>query len=188
MNHMHRVETKRRLMCLIGLAAITACAILYSGRLFATPEAAYHYEFLSDAELIVEGSDSALAVGAKNGRIVRCIVDRKGSKWSLRKATDTTPDISIPNPDVWLYLISCDGTSSDYFLVIESLRAGPPLEVSDSKASDFAYLGLPTQTEGMVKDNYYAYINDLDDLYVLVINGQEFPIVSLWSQIIEGTE
>lgn len=191
MNHMRRANRKGRFALLAVLAvSIVFCLVMvrHSLLLFATPEAAYRDAFLSDAELIVEGPDSVLAVGTKNGEILRCIIDQEGSKWRLRDAVDSTPDITIPNPDVWLYLIRCDETNSDYFLVLESLGAGIPLEVSDSKSSNFAYLGLSTQTEGMVKDNYYAYLNDLDDLYVLVINGQEYPIVSLWNQIMEGTE
>ena len=131
---------------------------------FASPEEAYgYYNNGTRAELIVEGQDSDLVIGVKNGKKEVLIVPKVSEGCKIGLGVDTKK-VNNGIVDEMAYILYQHKKTCDYFIVIVDIEERVN-QISDSNNSKFT----------LWERNYYAYISNIDD-YKITINGIEYML------------
>lgn len=142
---------------------------------FKTPEAAFEY-WQPDVEkilLVAEGKESAFLVAQEDANTLTIgIAVRADNGWKLASPFDYSclQDEYSESGGVEVYQYKDTG---DYYVSADSF-GGEYYEISDNKNSEFSYTSIKNDTIGYTRHLYLGYVPDIDENYVVSINGEEF--------------
>lgn len=156
---------------------------------FPTVEEAFYYKEGNDAELIIYGEETALAVRSGSGSLT-INSSREGGKWELNTlilprvkdrwkivmphdikiVSQIIPIGEIFGDDISAWVLQYKNSEDYYIMVCD--RDDMPLEISDSLHSDFCY--LEEKSDNKTYYVYFAYLPTLDDEYNLTVDGEVY--------------
>lgn len=122
--------------------------------------------------LVVEGEESAWVLGDE----VSDIIPKSGTGWKLSLVGDLKTiitNISLNGIGFWVYQYK---DSEDYYIMVSDPKGGAA-DVTDNRNSEFYYLTDDSNTLDLTYYTYYAYVNNIDDEYTLIVNGEVIPVV-----------
>ena len=137
---------------------------------FSSPQKAYKYVNSEEVQLVVQGEDTAFVVGKESSRNYVClIVPKSDSGWKIGRGLDTKLVEQKIVDGIVVYVYQYRKTD-DYYVTISNVR-GNEVDISDNNNSLFYVL-----EEGDDYYTYYAYVNELDEKYMLTVNGNAFKL------------
>ena len=177
-----KLINKRRWFIITTVIVIMLATILYYIPIenafvtFSSPESALRYFNKSKIKLVINGEKSTLVVGENRGVKTHEIIPRSNDGWKL----DTRFNMKtvIKNYldgniiDVYQYK-----DSSDYYITVYNTKGGES-QISDNRNSDFFSLHKTEDKIDKTYYTYYTYVKDIDDQYILTINGKEVSVTS----------
>lgn len=141
---------------------------------FPSPELAYHYTNSGDVKLFVDGEETVFVVGTKGDTSVYAIIPKSDNGWKLGMGSDTKRVVQIIDDGVIVYVFQYKD-SHDYYIAVSDTN-GDLFAVEDNYNSEFYCLDNTNNTLNKTVYTYYAYINDLNEQYMLIVNGKEISI------------
>lgn len=143
---------------------------------FDSPEEPYKYVNAAspDIKWVVEGTDSDLVIGDKDGTDVPFIVPKTEKGWKLGTGINTIPIVDKSISTCFVSVYHAIGTE-DYYLIIFNLLPGS-VDIADSIDSEFLVFEEYDPENGETYTTYYAVLPSNDEQYRLCINGEEYSI------------
>ena len=167
-------------VCLILiLAIVNGFGIFYIENLFYTfnsPENAFKYEHGYEVIEVVDGDETTLVVGRKDGAEVAQIYVKVDGGWKFPFMNNI--DIGYYNIDelsilVWEY----KNKGEKYIKVFHILNH--EINVTDNNDSKFiCYQNAASNGDEDYK-KYYAYIGNTDENYILIVDGIEYKLAEI---------
>lgn len=172
--HKHRWSTVALVAALILTTISTLIPIENGFVTFPSPEAAYNYNHSGSVKLTVAGENADFVVGTERDKYVYCIVPKTSGGWKLGMGLDTKRVAQTISDGITVDVYQYRNTT-DYFVAILDMNGGFS-KLADSYNSEFKYLESPNSALNKTFYIYYAYVNALDDQYVLTVNGKTIRI------------
>lgn len=135
---------------------------------FSTPQKAYAYSHMGNAEVVADGAESTFMVhynGADSAE--QYLIPKKGNRWTpgLGMNLVTVKEKSEGNISVYIY--NCRGTD-DYYAVVRYF-SDTPKTINDNHNSDFGkYISIDFTDEFYYM--HYAYIGSFDGGYQITVD------------------
>lgn len=169
-----KIQQEKRIQAMI--AAFLSCSILCFTILwfipfensflsFSTAQEAYSYYSNDDIEVMIEGQDTCLIVTKNKKSRQMLIFQKQEDEWKIRNGFNVTI-LGINSSDNSFCYLLYDSTSKDRYINISNITQSE-LDISDRFGTKFFKDS---------KNNYYAYIENLTDDYLLNINGKEVKL------------
>ena len=138
---------------------------------FPSPETAFrYYTGIQNVDIIVEGTQSCLVVGARNNSHTLLIIPKGEDGWKIGLGTDTKL-ISNRIIDDSIILIYQHGSSTDQYLSITNLNE-ESITLSDAYDSSFVPLIQNEVQPDRSHATYFANIPNADKPYWICVNGK----------------
>ncbi len=167
------------------IISFVACAVLASlsaliplENAFVTynsPESSFKYVNSCEAQLVVEGKETAFVIGNKGDTDIYLIVPKSKSGWKLGMGLDTKRvmqriygEMSI---DVYRYK-----DTNDYYITVFD-KSGGILDITDGNNSKFYYLKKINTTLNTDFYTYYAYVQNFNNQCSLCVNGKTISLL-----------
>ena len=135
---------------------------------FSTPEKSYGYVNSEDVKLVVYGQESALVIG-EDTEYVYLVIPKVEKGWKIGRGIDLK-FISNQYFDGIVISIYQYKNTKEFYVEVADI-AGKECIVSDNKNSYFEILETSVDTDN--KYRYYAYVQDLNNNYILKVNDEE---------------
>lgn len=139
---------------------------------FSSPEAAFHYMNADKAELVVEGEESAWVIGED----VTDMISKSDTGWKLSVSEGAEMISHGISPKETVFYVDQYEDTDDYYVTVLAPEWGSA-GVTDNRNSQFYYLTDDDEILDTTYYTYYAYVHDLDDEYVLIVNGEVIPVL-----------
>lgn len=136
---------------------------------FSSPEATYNYTHSGEVSLVVNGEKTDFVIGKNGDTDVYAIIPKSGNGWKLGMGSDTKKVIQTLSDGITVCVYQYKNSGDCYITVLDT--NGGASEVSDNHNSEFYYLDKTNSTLNKTFYTYYAYINEFDDRYTLIVNG-----------------
>lgn len=143
---------------------------------FSSLESAYYYYNTSPIKLIVHGSTTDCVLSDDMSGEQMSILPKSDDKWKIHMGWDTKL-IALENHDNVSVMIVRYKESRDFYIYVTSADPGP-ISLSDNRNSEFVSLTKHYSSMGETYYDYYAYIENLDSGYKLLVNGNNFEIIT----------
>lgn len=141
---------------------------------FPSPEASYNYNHNSRAKLVVNGEMTDFVVGSDSESDVYAIIPKSNGKWKLSVPNDKKLIFSTYNEDASVDVFRYKNTN-EYYISVLHTDSGP-FNISDSRNSEFKCSKRHISATDETYYTYYAYINNFDEQYSLIVNGQRISM------------
>lgn len=140
---------------------------------FSSPEKAFNYINSWKIQHIVNGSETDLIISGKNETNTCKILPKTDKGWKISTGLETKKYKGFHNGiSIGVYRYK---NSNDYYVVLFNTDGGK-IDVSDSRGSQFSFVNK-TDTASSEPIYYYCTcVYNLDDMYVLNLNGEEVKI------------
>lgn len=137
---------------------------------FSSLDSAYSYKYDGNAELVVEGVDSALVIGSDD----IAIFPRSEHGWKLGTGNHIQTAYPITDDSLIVFVYQYKD-SQDLYLMISN-PIGSALNISDSYGS--AFQSVSEFHTGLSQEyyTYYACIQNIDSQYILTVDGMDFHL------------
>lgn len=141
---------------------------------FSSSENAYKYNHSADVKLTVNGGQSDFVTGEKNGANVYAIIPKSDGAFKIGMGTDIqrVSQISCKSSSVTIYKYK---DTDDFYIAVAGADSGE-LNVSDNRGSEFKVLKEYHSSLNEPFYTYFAYVNSLDDGYVLTVDGEPIKV------------
>lgn len=139
---------------------------------FPSAESVYKYvSFGNNVKLTVDGQNSDLVIGDKNGSNEYLIVPKISGGWKIGGGLNTKKVAQTTHDGIVIYIYQYKNTS-DYFITILDTK-NETTEIADSCDSEFIFLKENSSSYEESVVTYYANIQELDKLYWVSVNGEK---------------
>ena len=152
---------------------------------FKSAEEVYEYYYYAEqkAELVVEGTQSALVVGRKNDTTTLLIVPKTIHGWKIGVSSNTQKALKIFFDGI-VVIIYKHNNIDDYYISVFSVN-GDELTVSDDYNTKFHSMKDDTRFLNKVSVTYYGHILNYNSQYSITVNDKK--IVLATNQSGDGT-
>lgn len=175
----NKSKTKKIIIIAVSVALFVVSALIPFENVFitfSTPEASYKYHNQGTPVICVEGQDTDLIVGQKGNSYIYNIAPKTASGWKLGMGYELKNIYqSIDSANKNLINVFRYKNTNEFYLVVTNIE-GESLSVHDNLNSAFV---LSEKTVSANDYAYYAYINALDDNYVLSLNDIDISLGEL---------
>ena len=133
---------------------------------FDTPEKAIQYYSNNDIENILYGKDTCLVLTSGKSN-TRQILNKKNKGWNIQTEFNIKKTNMKPIGTDYAYILSIE-ESTDRYILVRNV-SGKELELYDNLNSEFTQANT---------GEYYAYLSDFSDEYILYVDGEEVRFAS----------
>lgn len=137
---------------------------------FPSVESAYGYLNTEEAQLVVEGKDTAFVVWQNDINYDYLIIPKAEDGWKIGSGSDTK-QISQTIVDGIVIYVYRYRDSEDYYITVLDTKGGTSV-VKDNQNSEFFCLKKANTALNEIYCTYYAYVADLSDSYSVTVNGE----------------
>lgn len=178
-------KIRKKRLCSVLLAILLFILFILSSLLpieepfltFSTVEEALHYTYDCDIMLTIEGNESTQIVcnsSTKKG-YYDVVLPKTDKGWKPNIPLDTKIAETIFAPNCIIMLQRYKQTN-DFYLTIQS--ASGMDELFDNRNTEFQSLTGPSPLgKKVLPGYYYAFIDDVDENYVLTIDGEDYTFL-----------
>lgn len=140
---------------------------------FSSPENAFKYMNTWKIDSIVNGSETDLIIASKNKVNTYKIIPKTNNTWKISTDLETKKYIGFYNGvSISVYKYK---TSNDYYIALFNTDGGR-IDISDNLNSKFFSVNKINTAFSEPIYYYYTCVYNLDDTYVLNINGEEIKV------------
>lgn len=170
------VAHKRRwyfLSFVLSIAVVTLSALFPIENAFVkfpSVETAYRYLNTEDAQLVVEGKETAFVVRQNGAKYDYLIIPKADDGWKIGSGLDTKQVSQTIVDGIAIYVYRYRD-SEDYYITVSDTKGGTTV-VKDNRNSEFLCLKSANTALNETYCTYYAYVADLSDSYSVTVNGQ----------------
>lgn len=141
---------------------------------FKTLESSYGYVNRSDIQLVVRGEKTDFVVGKNGDTDSYLIIPKTEDGWKLGVGSNTKMVLHTVSDGIKICVYQYK-SSDDYYITILDTNGGES-HITDNHKSDFYNLKKSNKTINQTFYTYFAYINDFDENYSLIIDGKLISI------------
>lgn len=166
------------------IISVVVCAVLASlsalipvENVFVTynsPESAFKYVNSCEAQLVVEGKETAFVIGDKDDADIYLIVPKSKSGWKLGTGFNTKRILQKIDGETAVEVYRYKDTDDYYITVFD--KTGEILDITDKNNSSFVYLKRTDNTLNTDIYTYYAYVHSFNNQYSLCVNGKTISV------------
>lgn len=146
---------------------------------FASPEEAYNYYIFGtpDIRLIVNGNNSDLVIGNKNGTDICLIIPKTTDGWKIGIGADTKTVAHLLTDGITISVYQYKKTN-DYYITVLDIN-GESSQITDSCHSSFSSVERTDSAKEKPYIMYCAHISSVSPQYSIHIDGNQiFPFNS----------
>ena len=142
--------------------------------IFTTPEEAFHYKYSDEILLVVEGNESTKIVSYSEPERTHyeAILPKSEAGWQPEVQSNKKNIALISAPSGVVHLQRYKDTD-DFYVTIQTVIGMD--ELYDSRNTEFQSVTGPSYLEKRIPPGYYyAFLDGIDENYVLTIDGEEY--------------
>lgn len=132
---------------------------------FPTPGKAFNYYQNKKADIVVEGKNSAFVQSSSDGEIG--IMPRSSDGWKIGTFCDIK-DFPVKVDDKVIVELFRYKNTDDYYIFVSN-HMNKNYKIADNRNTQFKCFDKSP-------NEYFAYINKIDNQYRLIVDGEEIPI------------
>lgn len=141
---------------------------------FSSPQSAYRYNHFGYVNLVINGKQTDFVVASNGDTDLYTIVPKTKEGWKIGMGSDTRIISQIITDGIVVYVYQYKN-SDDYYIIISNTNEGP-LKISDSRGSKFISSNKTSSAVNKDYYTYYAYINNFNDMYEVIIDDKVVEI------------
>lgn len=141
---------------------------------FSSPESAFGYVNTGNVKLVVSGKKTDFVIAGKSNTDIYVIIPKSNIGWKLGLGLDTKRIIQKISDGITIYVYQYKN-SDDYYITVFDTNGGTS-EITDNHGSEFYYLDKTNNALNKTFYIYYAYVENLNDTYILTVNGKVISV------------